>query len=181
LQRAGLYVAPKDASALPGLEVAGQIVATGANAGEWNVGDKVVALTHGGGYAEYCAAEHGHCLPWPTGLSAEEAAALPETTFTVYHNLIDRGELQRGESVLIHGGSSGIGSTAIQMAKAVGARVLVTAGTVEKCNYCLKLGADFAINYNVSDFAREVREIQNDSGIDVILDMVAGSYVKKKH
>ena len=179
LQRAGLYIAPEDASALPGLEVSGEIVAMGTNAGEWNLGDKVVALTHGGGYAEYCAAEYSHCLPWPIGLSAEEAAALPETTFTVYHNLIDRGELQQGESVLIHGGSSGIGSTAIQIAKATGARVFVTAGNTEKCNYCLKLGADFAINYNTSDFVKEVGDIQNGSGVDVVLDMVAGPYVKQ--
>ncbi len=179
LQRAGLYVAPKDASALPGLEVSGEIVATGTNAGDWNVGDKVAALTHGGGYAEYCAAEFSHCLPWPVGLSAEEAATLPETTFTVYHNLMDRGELQRGEVVLIHGGSSGIGSTAIQIAKAAGATVIVTAGSQEKCDYCLRLGADFAIDYNTSDFVQEVRDIQSDSGVDVILDMVAGAYVKK--
>lgn len=179
LQRAGLYVAPENASALPGLEVSGEIVATGTNAGKWSVGDKVVALTHGGGYAEYCAAEHSHCLPWPIGLNSEEAAALPETTFTVYHNLIDRGELKQGESVLIHGGSSGIGSTSIQMAKAAGARVIVTAGNAEKCNYCLKLGADFAINYNEIDFFKEVGVIQSDSGVDVVLDMVAGSYVKR--
>lgn len=179
LQRAGLYIAPENASALPGLEVSGEIVATGTNAGKWNVGDKVVALTHGGGYAEYCTAEHSHCLPWPIGLSSEEAAALPETTFTVYHNLIERGELKQGESVLIHGGSSGIGSTAIQIAKATGARVIVTAGNTEKCNYCLRLGADFAINYNEIDFVKEISVIQNDSGVDVVLDMVAGSYVKR--
>jgi NADPH2:quinone reductase len=179
LQRAGLYVVPGDASALPGLEVSGEIVAKGTNAGEWAVGDKVVALTHGGGYAEYCSAEHSHCLPWPSGLSAEEAATLPETTFTVYHNLIDRGDLKIGETVLIHGGSSGIGSTAIQMAKAAGGKVIVTAGNAEKCDYCLKLGADFAIDYNVSDFVQAVRDIQDGSGVDVVLDMVAGSYVKK--
>ena len=179
LQRAGLYIVPEGASPLPGLEVSGEVVVVGKNVTNWCVGDKVVALTHGGGYAEYCLADQGHCLPWPTSLTAEEAATLPETTFTVYHNLIDRGELKAGESVLIHGGSSGVGSTAIQIAKAMNARVIVTAGSDEKCDYCLELGADFAVNYNTEDFVDEIRKIQKPLGVDVVLDMVAGSYVKK--
>ncbi len=179
LQRAGLYAPPEGANELPGLEVAGEVVALGKKVEKWLVGNKVVALTHGGGYAEYCVANEGHCLPWPDTLGAEEAATLPETTFTVYHNLIDRGELKNKETVLIHGGSSGIGSTAIQLAKSANAKVIVTAGTDEKCAYCLNLGADFAINYKKCDFEVEIRSIQNGLGIDVVLDMVAGSYVKK--
>lgn len=176
LQRAGHYAVPPDASPLPGLEVSGEVVVAG---GRWKVGDRVVALTHGGGYAEYCAADAGHCLPWPEGLSAEEAAGLPETTFTVQYNLFTRAGLAGGETCLIHGGSSGIGSTAIQLAKAVGARVLATVGSEEKRAYCLELGADHAVNYREGDWAEHVRELVKPGGVNVVLDMVAGPYVQK--
>lgn len=179
LQRAGLYVVPPDASPLPGLEVAGEVAAVGAEVTRWQVGDRVVALTHGGGYAEYCAVHADHCLHWPEALSAVEAAGLPETCFTVHHNLVERGQLRRGESVLIHGGSSGIGSTAIQVAAALGASVITTAGSAEKCQYCLGLGAAHAINYRDGDFEQSVRNIVGKDGVDVILDMVAGEYVMK--
>lgn len=176
LQRAGHYAVPPDASPLPGLEVAGEVVVA---CGRWQVGDRVVALTHGGGYAEFCAADAGHCLPWPEGLSAEEAAGLPETTFTVQYNLFTRAGLAAGETCLIHGGSSGIGSTAIQLAKAVGARVITTVGSEDKRAYCLNLGADHAVNYREGDWAEAVREIVGSAGVNVVLDMVAGPYVQK--
>ena len=176
LQRAGHYAVPPDASPLPGLEVAGEVVVA---CGRWQVGDRVVALTHGGGYAEFCAADAGHCLPWPEGLSAEEAAGLPETTFTVQYNLFTRAGLAAGETCLIHGGSSGIGSTAIQLAKAVGARVITTVGSEDKRAYCLNLGADHAVNYREGDWAEAVREIIGSAGVNVVLDMVAGPYVQK--
>lgn len=176
LQRAGHYAVPPDASPLPGLEVAGEVMVA---CGRWQVGDRVVALTHGGGYAEFCAADAGHCLPWPEGLSAEEAAGLPETTFTVQYNLFTRAGLAAGETCLIHGGSSGIGSTAIQLAKAVGARVITTVGSEDKRAYCLNLGADHAVNYREGDWAEAVREIVGSAGVNVVLDMVAGPYVQK--
>lgn len=179
LQRAGLYPLPPDASPLPGLEVAGEVVAVGADVTRWQPGARVCALTHGGGYAEYCVANAGHCLPWPQGLSAAEAATLPETCFTVQHNMLERGRLRRGEAVLIHGGSSGIGTTAIQIAKAVGATVFATAGSAEKCDYCRQQGADFAINYRAEDFVDVVRDKTAGKGVDVVLDMVAGSYVMR--
>jgi len=179
LQRAGHYPVPPDASPLPGLEIAGEVVQCGAAVTRWQVGDRVVALTHGGGYAEYCVAHDSHCLPWPTGLSAVEAAGLPETCFTVFHNLVQRGALANGETVLIHGGSSGIGSTAIQVARACGATVIVTAGSAEKCAYCVALGADHAIDYRQEDFEAVVRELTAKRGVDVVLDMVAGPYVMK--
>lgn len=179
LQRAGLYAVPADASPLPGLEVAGRVAAVGESAARWSVGDRVVALTHGGGYAEFCVAHGEHCLPWPEGLSAAEAATLPETTFTVHHNLLERGRLARGETVLIHGGSSGIGSTAIQVAHALGATVITTAGSAEKCAYCERLGADVALNYRADDWEARVREATKPHGVDVVLDMVAGDYVMK--
>jgi putative PIG3 family NAD(P)H quinone oxidoreductase len=164
---------------LPGLEVAGTVVACGEGAERWRVGDRVVALTHGGGYAEYCAAHQDHCLPWPEGLSAAAAATLPETCFTVHHNLLERGRLRAGETVLIHGGSSGIGTTAIQVARAVGATVIATAGTSEKCDYSLRMGADHAINYRDGDWESAVRGLTRPRGVDVVLDMVAGPYVMK--
>ena len=179
LQRAGHYPVPPDASPLPGLEVAGVVVARGPAVDNWALGDRVVALTHGGGYAEYCAANAGHCLPWPTGLSAAEAATLPETLFTVHHNLIERARLAAGETVLIHGGSSGIGSTAIQVAKAWGATVITTAGSADKVAYCVGMGADHALNYREGDWEATVKEFTKPRGVDVVLDMVAGPYVMK--
>ena len=179
MQRAGLYPLPPGASPLPGLEVAGLVAAVGAEVTRWQQGDRVVALTHGGGYAEFCVANAGHCLRWPDELSATEAAALPETCFTVYHNLIERGKLEAGETVLIHGGSSGIGTTAIQVAKAWGAKVLTTAGSMNKCDYCIRMGADHAINYREEDWESRVAELCAPDGVDVVLDMVAGPYVMK--
>ena len=152
LQRAGLYPVPSDASPLPGLEIAGEVVALGPNTPRWQLGDKVVALTHGGAYAQYCTAHGTHCLPWPDGLSAAEAAGLPETCFTVQHNLFGRARLAPGETVLIHGGSSGIGATAIQVAAARGSRVLTTVGNEAKQAFCRKLGAELAINYRTEDW-----------------------------
>lgn len=177
LQRAGLYVVPPDASPLPGLEIAGEVVSCGAAVTRWRKGDRVVALTHGGGYAEYCRAHALHCLPWPADWSAVEAASLPETCFTVQYNLFTRAALAAGETCLVHGGSSGIGTTAIQLAKAAGARVITTAGSEEKRLYCLALGADHAINYREGDWAEAVRTATDGAGVDVVLDMVAGPYV----
>lgn len=177
LQRAGLYAVPPDASPLPGLEIAGEIAACGAAVTRWRPGDRVVALTHGGGYAEYCRAHATHCLPWPAGWSAVEAASLPETCFTVQYNLFTRAALAPAETCLVHGGSSGIGTTAIQLAKAAGARVITTVGNEEKRAYCLALGADHAINYREGDWAEAVRAATGGTGVDVVLDMVAGPYV----
>ncbi len=183
LQRAGHYPAPPGASDIVGLEVAGVIeqgdAQVMARAG-FKLGDRVCALLAGGGYAEFCVAPVGQCLPIPKGLSDVEAASLPETFFTVWSNVFDRGHLQRGESLLIQGGSSGIGVTAIQLAKAMGAQVLVTAGSDEKCAACLALGADHAINYKTHDFKDEVLRLTQGQGVNVILDMVAGSYVAKE-
>jgi NADPH:quinone reductase len=179
LQRAGLYPLPPDASPLPGLEIAGEVVAVGAQAGRWRVGDRVVALTHGGGYAEYCRAHAEHCLPWPANLSAVEAASLPETCFTVQSNLFTRGRLAAGETLLVHGGSSGIGATAIQLAKAAGARVLTTVGNAAKQQFCVDLGADLAIDYKAGDWLEAVSAATGKRGVDVVLDMVAGPYVEK--
>ncbi len=183
LQRKGAYPPPAGASPIPGLEVAG-VVASGdteamASAG-LKVGDAVCALVAGGGYASWCVAPVVQCLPVPKGLSMVEAAALPETFFTVWSNVFDRAGLLAGETVLIQGGSSGIGVTAIQLAKAMGAHVLVTAGSDEKCQACLDLGADHAINYKTSDFAERVLALTQGRGVDVILDMVAGSYVARE-
>ena len=183
LQRKGYYAPPPGASTLPGLEVAGVIVAgdeAAMAAAGLKLGDRVCALLAGGGYAEYCVAPVPQCLPIPEGLSDVEAASLPETFFTVWSNVFDRGRLQPGETLLVQGGSSGIGVTAIQIAKAWGARVLVTAGSDAKCAECLQLGADHAINYKTQDFAEEVARITGGAGVDVILDMVAGSYVAKE-
>ncbi len=179
LQRQGLYPLPPDASPLPGLEVAGEIVAKGSNVSSFDTGDRVMALTHGGGYAQYCRVNEQHCLPAPANLTDLEAAAIPETFFTVYYNVFTRGGLAPGETLLVHGGSSGIGTTAIQLAKAHGCKVLVTAGSDKKCKFCLDLGADVAINYRQGSWENEVVERNNGAGPDVILDMVAGPYMQK--
>jgi len=183
LQRTGAYPPPPGASAIPGLEVAGEMVAGDAQAlaeHGFKLGDRVCALVAGGGYAELCVAPVGQCLPVPQGLSDVEAAALPETFFTVWSNVFDRARLQPGETLLIQGGSSGIGVTAIQMAKALGAKVIVTVGNAEKAQACLALGADHAIVYREQDFAEEARRLTGGRGVDVILDMVAGSYVARE-
>ncbi|MGH8848480.1 MAG: NAD(P)H-quinone oxidoreductase, partial [Polaromonas sp.] len=183
LQRTGNYPVPPGASDIPGLEVAGEIVAGDAQAmaaAGFRIGDRVCALVAGGGYAELCVAPVGQCLPVPAGLSDVEAASLPETFFTVWSNVFERAHLQPGETLLIQGGSSGIGVTAIQMAKALGATVLVTAGSDDKCAACLALGADHAINYKTSDFAEAVKKLTAGKGVNVILDMVAGSYVARE-
>ena len=179
LQREGRYPPPPGASDIPGLEVAGTIVALGEGVTEWKVGDEACALLAGGGYAEYCLAPAPQCLPVPRGLTPVQAAALPETFFTVWTNVFERGRLARGETLLVHGGSSGIGTTAIQLARAFGARVLATAGTAEKCDACEGLGADRAINYKEEDFVAIVKEETHGQGVDVILDMVAGSYIPR--
>ncbi len=183
IQRQGLYPAPKGASDIPGLEVAGTIVGLGADgggdAGGWAIGDVVTALVTGGGYAEYCTAPAPQCLPVPKGLSMVEAAALPETFFTVWSNVFDRAGLTSGERFLIHGGTSGIGTTAIQLAKAFGAEVFATAGSDEKCDACRKLGADHAINYQTQDFVDIVKDATGGKGVHVILDMVGGDYIAR--
>ena len=179
LQRAGSYAPPPTASDLPGLEAAGEIVAVGAGVSDWAVGDQVCALLPGGGYAEQVCVPASQCLPIPKGLSMVEAAALPETFFTVWSNVFDRGQLTAGETFLVHGGSSGIGTTAIQMAKSMGATVFTTAGSDEKCNACLELGADLAINYHNQDFVDVIKEATGGKGVDVILDMVGGDYIAK--
>jgi NADPH2:quinone reductase len=183
LQRTGNYPVPPGASDIPGLEVAGVIesgdTAAMAEAG-LSVGDRVCALVAGGGYAQWCVAPVGQCLPVPQGLDDVAAASLPETFFTVWSNVFDRGRLQAGETLLIQGGTSGIGVTAIQMAKALGARVIATAGSDEKCAACLQLGADHAINYRTQDFVEEVARLTDKKGVDVILDMVAGDYVARE-
>lgn len=183
LQRTGNYPVPPGASDIPGLEVAGEIVggdAAAMSAADLKIGDRVCALVAGGGYAELCVAPVGQCLPVPEGLSDIEAASLPETFFTVWSNVFERTRLQKGETLLVQGGSSGIGVTAIQIAKAMGATVLVTAGTDEKCAACVALGADHAINYKTSDFVEQVKTLTNGQGVNVILDMVGGSYVARE-
>jgi NADPH2:quinone reductase len=180
LQRMGLYAVPPDASDLPGLEIAGEVVACGAAVTMWKTGDKVCALTHGGGYAEYCVTPEVQALPVPKGLSMVEAASLPETFFTVWSNVYDRGRLAPGETLLVQGGSSGIGVTAIQMAKATGNRVFATAGSEEKCAACVKLGAEAAFNYKTQDFVAGVKAATGGKGVDVILDMAAGDFVPKE-
>ena len=183
LQRKGHYPVPPGASDLPGLEVAGVIVngdVAAMKAAGFAVGDRVCALVAGGGYAQLCVAPVAQCLPSPKGLSDIEAASLPETFFTVWSNVFDRAELQPGETLLIQGGTSGIGVTAIQMAKAAGATVIATAGSDDKCKACLELGADYAINYRSLDFADEVSRITAKRGVDVVLDMVAGAYVARE-
>ncbi|MCH8302046.1 MAG: NAD(P)H-quinone oxidoreductase [Proteobacteria bacterium] len=179
LQRLGMYPVPADADPLPGLEVAGEVVATGANTSRWQCGDKVMALCHGGGYAEYCRVHENHCLPVPANLSMVEAAAIPETYFTVWYNVFTRAGLDAGEWILVHGGSSGIGTTTIQLAKASGAFVITTAGTDDKCDFCKDLGADHALNYKTSDWEQRVGELTEGKGVDIVLDMVAGPYMQK--
>ena len=183
LQRTGNYPVPPGASDIPGLEVAGVIASGDVQAmavSGFKVGDRVCALVAGGGYAELCVAPVGQCLPVPSGLTDLEAASLPETFFTVWSNVFDRAKLAKGETLLIQGGSSGIGVTAIQMAKAFGAVVIATAGSDEKCKACLALGADHAINYKTADFVEEVKKLTSGKGVNVILDMVAGSYVARE-
>jgi putative PIG3 family NAD(P)H quinone oxidoreductase len=181
LQRRGVYPPPKGASDLPGLEVAGEVAALGAEARRWQVGDAVCALTPGGGYAEYSVVHESNALPVPTGLSFNEAAAVPETFFTVWHNVFQRGGLKAGETLLVHGGSSGIGTTAIQLAEAFGATVIATAGSEEKCAACLRLGAKRAVNYHREDFVGAVKDLTGGRGADVILDMVGGTYVLRNY
>ena len=179
LQRTGNYPPPPGASPVLGLEVSGTIAAVGENVGDWREGQEVCALVAGGGYAEYCAAPAPQCLPVPRGLGLVEAAALPETFLTVWTNVFERGRLIPGESFLVHGGSSGIGTTAIQLARAFGVRVFATAGSVDKCAVCQQLGAERAINYRREDFVSVVKEATGGSGVDVILDMIGGSYAER--
>ncbi len=179
-QRIGSYPPPPGASPLLGLEVAGEVAAVGEGpAAGFKVGDKVCALANGGGYAEYCTAPATQCLPWPAGYDAVRAAALPETYFTVWANLFGLGRLQPGESALVHGGSGGIGVTAIQLAHEFGSRVYATAGSREKCDACVRLGADAAINYKEADFAAGIKEFTAGKGVDAVLDMVGGPYVAR--
>jgi putative PIG3 family NAD(P)H quinone oxidoreductase len=179
MQRLGQYPPPPGVTDIPGLEIAGTIAAVADEVSEWRVGDGVCALVSGGGYAEYCVAPAGQCLPIPAGMSLTQAAAIPETTFTVWTNVFERGRLMSGETLLVHGGSSGIGTTAIQLARARGARVLATAGTAEKCAACEALGAMQAFNYHEVDFVAAVKDATGGRGVDVILDMVAGEYVRR--
>ena len=179
-QRAGSYAPPPGASDLPGLEVAGTVVRLGEGVAQWQEGDPVCALTPGGGYAQYCIVPAGHCLPVPRGLTMLEAAALPETFFTVWINVFERAKLSAGETLLVQGGSSGIGVAAIQMAHALGHRVFATAGSAEKCAACERLGAERAIDYKTEDFVAIVKSLTAGKGVDVILDMVAGDYVQRE-
>jgi putative PIG3 family NAD(P)H quinone oxidoreductase len=179
MQRRGLYPPPQGASDIPGLEVSGTIVEVGPEAGDWAAGDRVCALLSGGGYAEYCVVPGVQCLPVPRGLDMVQAAAIPETFFTVWTNVFERGRLKPGEWILVHGGSSGIGTTAIQLAHALRSRVLATAGSAEKCEACERLGAERAINYREVDFTTVVHEMTGGRGVDVVLDMVGGDYVPR--
>lgn len=179
LQRKGLYPAPKGHSELPGLEVSGTVAALGPGATRFKIGDAVMALVNGGGYAEYCLADERATIAKPGALSFEQAAALPETFFTVWHNVFERCALQPGESLLVHGGTSGIGVTAIQLAKALGSKVYTTAGSAEKCAACVSLGADRAINYTTEEFAEVIKTESAGKGVDVILDMVGGDYIER--
>lgn len=181
MQRKGLYPPPPGAPDIPGLEIAGEVVALGAGVTRWKLGDKVCALVSGGGYAQYCLADEGSALPVPAGLSMVEAAALPETFFTVWTNVFDLAGLKEGERFLVHGGTSGIGTTAIQLAKAFGATVFTTAGSAEKCEVCRQLGADVAIDYKTDDFVAVVKEKSGGKGVNVILDMVGGSYIARNY
>ena len=182
MQRLGKYPPPPGASDIPGLEVAGTVEEVGIADGEtsrWKPGDRVCALVAGGGYAEYCVAPAPQCLPVPAGLDIVRAAAIPETYFTVWTNLFERGRLQRSERALIHGGTSGIGTTAIQLAHAFGATIVATAGSDEKCAACRRFGADYALNYRTADFVQAVREVTGDRGVDVVLDIIGGEYLQK--
>lgn len=179
LQRQGAYPAPKGHSEIPGLEIAGEIAALGEGVLAFKTGEAVMALVNGGGYAEYCLAEAGSCLPVPSNLTMTEAAAIPETAFTVWHNVFERGGLQSGEWFLVHGGSSGIGVMAIQLAKARGAHVIATAGSQEKCQAATRLGADRAVDYKTDDYVEVVKKATDGRGVDVILDMVGGDYIER--
>jgi putative PIG3 family NAD(P)H quinone oxidoreductase len=179
LQRQGRYAPPPGTTDIPGLEVAGVITAVGANVQRFALGDRVCALAAGGGYAEYCAVPAVQCLPIPAGVDVVRAAALPEVMFTVWTNVFERGHLVRGESILIHGGSSGIGTAAIQLARARGARVFATAGSDGKCAACEQLGAERCINYKETDFVAAIKSLTDDRGVDVVLDMVGGEYVQR--
>ncbi len=179
LQRMGLYPPPVGASPVLGLEVSGEVCAVGDGVTRWAVGDRVCALVNGGGYAEYAVAPEGQCLPVPEGVSMAEAAALPETCFTVWTNVFDRAALQPGESLMVHAGAGGIGTTAIQMAAAVGAKVFATAGSDEKADFCRSLGAELAVNYNSQDFAEAVMSHTQNRGVDVILDCIGGDYLQR--
>ncbi|MDH2435050.1 NAD(P)H-quinone oxidoreductase [Pokkaliibacter sp. MBI-7] len=181
MQRKGGYAPPPGASDLPGLEIAGEVVALGTGVSRYQLGDQVCALVAGGGYAEYCTVHESNALPVPQGYSLTEAAALPETFFTVWTNVFQSGELKSGETLLVHGGSSGIGTTAIMLGKAFGARVIVTVGSDDKAASCIALGADAAINYKTQDFVEEVKQLTGGAGADVILDMVGGDYVPRNY
>ncbi len=181
LQREGAYPPPPGASDLPGLEVAGEVAASGSDVKRWRVGDRVCALTAGGGYAEFVSVHESNALPMPPGFTYTEAAALPETFFTVWHNVFQRGSLAEGETLLVHGGTSGIGTTAIQLAGAFGAKVIATAGSAEKCAVCVRLGAVRAVNYREEDFVAAVKDETGGKGADVILDMVGGEYVARNY
>ena len=181
MQRMGQYPPPPGAPDIPGLEIAGEVVACGSGVTRWKQGDKVMALVVGGGYAEYCLAHESHALPVPSGLSLIEAAAVPETFFTVWYNAFERGRLAAGETALIHGGTSGIGTTAIQLAKAFGARAIATAGTPEKCEACRKLGAEVAINYKTEDFVEATKKATGGRGADLVLDIIGGDYIERNY
>ena len=181
MQRMGLYPPPSGATDIPGLEIAGVVVGRGSGVSRWKDADKVMALVVGGGYAEYCIAHESHALAIPASLSPIEAAAIPETYFTVWYNTFERGHLAAGETLLVHGGSSGIGTTAIQLATAFGARVITTAGTPEKCAACRKLGAEIAINYKTEDFVAVTKQATGDRGADLVLDIVGGDYIDRNY
>jgi len=181
MQRKGQYPPPKGATDIPGLEIAGRVVALGSDVRRWRLGDEVMALVVGGGYAQYCPTHETHALPVPAGVTLVEAAAIPETFFTVWHNVFERGRLKAGETLLVHGGASGIGTAAIQLAKAFGARVIATAGSDEKCAACRSLGADLCINYKTQDFVAATKAATEGMGADVILDMVGGDYVARNY
>ncbi len=181
MQRMGFYPPPPGATEIPGLEIAGEVAALGTGVTRWKETDKVMALVVGGGYAQFCIAHESHALPVPQNLSMVEAAAIPETFFTVWYNMFERGRLAAGETVLIHGGSSGIGTTAIQLAKAFGARVITTAGSAAKCAACTKLGADIAVNYKTEDFVAATKTATGERGVDVVLDIVGGDYIDRNY
>jgi putative PIG3 family NAD(P)H quinone oxidoreductase len=181
MQRQGLYPPPPGASDIPGLDIAGTVAALGPQATRWKLGDRVMALVSGGGYAEYCAAHESHAIAIPDSLSFAEASAIPETFFTVWHNVFERGRLKGGETLLVHGGTSGIGTAAIQLAKAFGARVITTAGSMEKCEAARKLGADVAVNYKTEDFVKATKDATGGNGAELILDMVGGNYIARNY
>src|SRR5215813_14123786 len=180
-QRSGSYPPPPGASDLPGLEIAGEVVAVGSGVKKHKLGDRVMSLVAGGGYAQYCIAQDAQAMTVPSSLTIQEAGALPETLMTVWHNVFERGALKPGETLLVHGGSSGIGTMAIQMAKAFGAKVIVTVGSKDKADACLKLGADHAINYKTEDFVEATRKATGGAGANVILDMVGGEYIDRNY